>query len=203
MVDFQSRDTRPTYGDDADETTDDDGADEATDDDDADETTDEADRPEESAVGDAVDTVARGLEVEADEAGATAIQTLEAGDATVQTREVIDPGFDNVQQILGGLVVRNDVDLIVTLGGAGVGPDDVTVDAAAGLFDRDLPAFGELFRARAREQEGSGVLRTRVTAGIVDGVPVFCLPATDAAVELGLGDVVLPEAASLVEEVQG
>lgn len=154
-------------------------------------------------LGVAVVTVGNDVTVESDRAGTAAIDLVDANDYDVATREVIASRYDNVQQTLGGLTAREDVDFIVTLGGDGVGPEAVTVDAARALFDKDLPGFGELFRAHARETIGSGVLHTRTCAGTMDGLPVFCLPGSAEAVKLGLEEIVLPEVDELVEELQG
>jgi molybdenum cofactor biosynthesis protein B len=153
-------------------------------------------------LGVAVVTVGDDVTVETDRAGTAAMDMIDANDYDVAIREVIAGEYDNVQQTLGGLVVRDDVDAIVTLGGDGVGPADVTVDAARTLFDKELPAFGELFRARAGESIGTRVLHTRTCAGIMDGVPVFCLPGSAEAAQLGLEEIVLPEIDALVDELR-
>jgi len=208
MVDFQSRDSRRGRGDE----------------DEADETEEAEESPSEShpqsdgeadasldeeAVGEAGDgggigvavvTVNGDVTVEEDRAGAAAVEVLEDAGHGVPARDVVAADFDHVQQTLGGLVVRGDVDAIVTLGGDGVGPEDVTVGAARGLFEKTLPGFGELFRSMARESIGTGVVRTRTTAGVLDGVPVFCLPETADAARLGLEDIALPELETLVAE---
>lgn len=204
MVDFQSRDSRRDYDDDED----DEESEEADSEPDSSDIELEESVDEEPAVGDvgdedigvAVVRVNGEVTVEDDRAGAAAIEVLEREGHEVATREVVAADFDNVQQNLGGLVVRDDVQAIVTLGGEGVGPEEETVDAARALFDKTLPGFGELFRTMARESIGTGVVRTRTTAGVVDGVPVFCLPETADAARLGLADIALPELESLVAE---
>ncbi|ESS05412.1 MAG: molybdopterin biosynthesis enzyme [uncultured archaeon A07HB70] len=75
-------------------------------------------------------------------------------------------------------------------------PDDVTVEAVEGLFDKRLPGFGELFRRRSYDEVGTRVVGTRATAGVVDGVPVFCLPGSANAAQLG-ADLVVAEAPHL------
>jgi molybdenum cofactor biosynthesis protein B len=222
MVDFQSRDTRRTLGDSDDE---DDDADEgdpadgtaATDDGSADAPRDggsemgggsETGRDGAAAPGAttaesdvtvsyAVVTVAAGRTVDDDSAGDAVVEAVEAADGGVATRELLDPSYDGVQAAVDALVERGDVDAVVIVGGTGVGPDDVTVDAAGDLFGKHLPGFGEHLRTLVREREGTAAVRTRATAGMVDGVPVFCLPDDPATVRRGL-DVVTGEAGALV-----
>ena len=208
MVDFQSRDSRRGPGDE------DEGDEVAETEESPSESHPESDVESEATVDDgtadgagdeggigvAVVTVNGGVAVEDDRAGTAAVEVLQTAGHGVPTRDVVAADFDHVQQTLGGLVVRGDVDAIVTLGGDGPGPDDVAVGAARGLFEKSLPGFGELFRSMARESTGTGVIRTRTTAGILDGVPVFCLPETADAARLGLEDIALPELETLVEE---
>lgn len=120
----------------------------------------------------------------------------EAGHA-VSTREVVNDDFDTIQDTVDRLAKRSDTDCVLTTGGTGVTPDDVTIEAVEPLFDKRLPGFGELFRSLSREEIGTKVVGTRATAGIVDGAPVFCLPGSENAVRLGTEAIVVEEAPHL------
>jgi len=118
--------------------------------------------------------------------------------ATIADRVLVDDDRDSIAETIGTLVARNDVDAVVTTGGTGVTPDDVTVEAAETLFDKRLPGFGELFRRLSEAEIGTRTVATRATAGIVDRAPVFCLPGSENAATLGTEEIVLPEAGHLV-----
>ena len=75
--------------------------------------------------------------------------------------------------------------------------DDVTVEAVEPLFEKTLPGFGELFRQLSYDEIGTKVVGTRATAGIADGVPVFCLPGSENAATLGVEEIVVKEAPHL------
>jgi len=203
MVDFQSRDTRRGTDDEEDEA------------DPPEETATEGattETPDEGEAGDstaetaaeqetypetftyAVVTIAGDRSVEEDAAGNAVVDAIEGTGDAVATRELLAPSYDGIQQSLGKLADRRDVDAIVTLGGEGVAPEDVTVDAARDLLDRELPGFGELFRIYSHDHEGTEVVRTRATAGIIDGVPVFCLPDDSVAARRGVEQIVVSEA---------
>ena len=92
--------------------------------------------------------------------------------------------------------------MLVT-GGTGVAPRDVTVEAIAPLFDKQLPGFGELFRALSFAEVGSAAYLSRASAGIAGGKPVFLLPGAPQAVELAMERLILPEAAHLVAQARG
>lgn len=90
------------------------------------------------------------------------------------------------------------IDVVVTTGGTGLSPRDVTIESVLPLVERELPGFGELFRMLSYEQVGSAAMLSRAAAGTVDTRAVFCLPGSPKAVKLAMKRLVLPEAAHLV-----
>lgn len=148
-------------------------------------------------LGFAVVTVSSSRGVEEDTSGEAIVDAVTETGHAVTTREVITDSFDGVQHTVDRLTDRGDTDCVVTTGGTGVTPDDVTIEAVEPLFDKRLPGFGELFRALSREEIGTKVVGTRATAGIADGVPVFCLPGSENAVRLGTEAIIVKEAPHL------
>jgi molybdenum cofactor biosynthesis protein B len=219
MVDFQSRDTKRSMdedGDDGDESTAKPGDDPADDVETAppeDETAQTADSAasrrqaetvtedyDQDAVTYAVVTVAADRTLSEDPTGDAIVDAITYSDDAVVTRELLEPSYDGVQSAIDSLVDREDVSAVVTTGGTGVEPADVTVDTAEDLFEKHLPGFGELFRVLSHEQEGTAIVRTRTTAGIIDGAPVFCLPGDTTAARRGVEQIVLAEAETLVRQ---
>jgi molybdenum cofactor biosynthesis protein B len=209
MVDFQSRDTRRSV---EDEDNGDDPASETTTDHENSEETPGADgqatveEPNDAETAQypetftyAVVTVATDRTIEEDTVGTTVVDAIEGTGDTVVTRELLAPDYDGIQQSLAALVDRRDVQAVVTLGGEGVEPDDVTVDAASDLFETELPGFGELFRVLSHDHDGTAVVRTRATAGIVGDVPIFCLPDDSVAARRGVEQIVATEAPDIAE----
>ncbi|WP_152042808.1 MogA/MoaB family molybdenum cofactor biosynthesis protein [Salinigranum salinum] len=136
-------------------------------------------------LGVAVVTVSSSRSMEEDPAGDALVETFEDAGHEIATRDLIGDDYDGAQSTLSNLVERDDVDVVVTTGGTGVTPDDVTVEAAERLFAKRLPGFGELFRTESYDEVGVMVVATRATAGIAEGVPVFCLPGSENAARLG------------------
>ncbi|RLM57434.1 molybdenum cofactor biosynthesis protein B [Halobellus sp. Atlit-31R] len=145
----------------------------------------------------AVVTVSTSRTAEDDAAGDAIVAAFEADGHDVTVRDVVDDDFDGVQSLVDRLVDRETVDVVVTTGGTGVTPDDVTVEAVSGLFEKELPGFGELFRRYSESEIGTRVVGTRAAAGIVQGVPVFCLPGSENAARLGSEEIIVPEAPHL------
>jgi molybdenum cofactor biosynthesis protein B len=147
-------------------------------------------------LGVAVVTVSSSRSLDDDPAGDALVETFEAAGHEVVTRDLVADDYDGVQSAVGSLAKRDDVDAVVTTGGTGVTPDDVTVEAAERLFAKRLPGFGELFRRRSYDEVGVMVVATRATAGIVDDVPGFCLPGSENAARLG-GEIAVESAGHL------
>ena len=148
-------------------------------------------------VGVAVVTVSSSRTLDDDPAGdAIELAVEDAGHAVVE-RRLVEDDYDDIQGLVDRLVGSEEVDAVVTTGGTGVTPDDVTVEAVEQLLDKRLPGFGELFRARSREEIGTRVVATRAIAGVADGTPVFCLPGSENAARLGGEEIIVPEVGHL------
>jgi len=144
-------------------------------------------------------TISSSRSFEEDAAGDTISELLTDGEHTIVTRELINDDFDGIQSAIHNLDAREDVDVIITTGGTGVTPDDVTVEAVSHFFEKKLPGFGERFRAKSVEEIGTRVIGTRATAGVTQtGTIIFVLPGSTNAVRLGVESLILPEVSHLV-----
>ncbi len=159
-------------------------------------------------VGVGVVTVSSSRSLDNDPAGDAITAAFEDDGHEVAIRELIADSFDNVQATVTNFVARDDVDFVVTTGGTGVTPDDVTVEAVRPLLGKVLPGFGELFRRLSYEEVGTSVVATRAIGGIAEdkpddegherGVPVFCVPGSENAARLATEEILVPEAEHLV-----
>jgi molybdenum cofactor biosynthesis protein B len=213
MVDFQSRDTKRGLDDEDEEEDEPEGAaedEEALDDEptpaetepavEEPPTAEAAPATEDEAPAYAVVTVTDDRSLSEDVQGDVAVDAIENSGGQVATRDLVRPGYDGLQTTITTLSKRRDVDVIVTIGGTGVEPDDVTVDALQSLLDKHLPGFGELFRLLAHETEGTAVVGTRATAGIVQSTPVFAVPGTVDGARTAVEEIVVNEAPHLAAE---
>ncbi|MFB6255433.1 MAG: molybdenum cofactor biosynthesis protein B [Haloplanus sp.] len=149
------------------------------------------------SLGAGIVTVSSSRTLDDDPAGDAIAAAFEAEGHEVVTRELVPDDYDRVQATLRNVARRGDSDVVVSTGGTGVTPDDVTVEAAEPLFEKTLPGFGELFRRLSYDEIGTRIVGTRAVAGVVEGTPVFCLPGSENAATLGAEDVILPEAGHL------
>ena len=75
--------------------------------------------------------------------------------------------------------------LVVTTGGTGIGPRDVTPDAIRPMFDRELPGFGEIMRVGSHAKTPLSII-SRGGAGIIGHTLVVMLPGSPGGVRDGL-----------------
>jgi molybdenum cofactor biosynthesis protein B len=87
---------------------------------------------------------------------------------------------------------------VVFNGGTGLARRDTTYEALAGLLEKEIPGFGELFRMLSFEQIGSAAMLSRATAGVIGGRIVFSVPGSTKAVELAMTKLILPELGHIV-----
>jgi molybdenum cofactor biosynthesis protein B len=149
------------------------------------------------ALGAGVVTVSSSRSIKDDPAGDAIVAAFEAAGHDVTVRELVNDDLDGVQSTVDRLVAREDVDVVVTTGGTGVTPDDVTIEAVRPVIRTELPGFGELFRRLSYDEVGTRIVGTRALGGISRGVPVFCLPGSENAARLGAEEIIVPEAPHL------
>jgi molybdopterin adenylyltransferase len=87
-------------------------------------------------------------------------------------------------------------------GGTGLSSRDSTFEAISRAVARPLPGFGELFRSLSYEEIGSAAMLSRAVAGQLDnGLFVFAMPGSPAAVRLACEKLILPELTHILEEL--
>jgi molybdenum cofactor synthesis domain-containing protein len=94
---------------------------------------------------------------------------------------------DNISQIQAAIEMSlaSKIDLIVTTGGTGVSPHDVTPEATAPLIKKLLPGISEAFRAHSRERVPTTDL-SRGLAGVTGSSLIINLPGSPGGVKDGL-----------------
>lgn len=135
-----------------------------------------------------------------DSSGEVASAALRDMGFEVVLREVVADDETAIAGRIRAWAEAGAVDLVVSTGGTGMGPRDVTPEAVRPILDRELPGYGELLRADGLRHTKMAVL-SRSFAGSVGRVLIVCLPGSPKAVQQGL-DVLaptLPHALDLLE----
>ena len=100
---------------------------------------------------------------------------------------------DDAEQISREMVIMADqlgVDLILTTGGTGLGPRDVTPEATLAVVDRQVPGIAEAMRAKSLEITSRAML-SRAVAGMRNKTLIINLPGSPKGVQECL-EIILP-----------
>lgn len=132
----------------------------------------------------------KGSRGEREDISGKTIATMLAGLGEVRSYKVIPDDIDLLRQELITMVDDLKLDLILTTGGTGLGPRDVTPDATLAVIDRTVPGIAEAMRAKSLEKTNRAML-SRAVAGLRGRTLIINLPGSPKGVTECL-EVVLP-----------
>jgi len=104
----------------------------------------------------------------------------EAGHRLVERALIPDDRYQ-LRAIVSRWIAAPEVDGILITGGTGFTSRDSTPEALLPLLDKQMPGFGELFRAVSFEEIGTSSLQSRAFAGLANGTFLFALPGSTSA----------------------
>ena len=148
----------------------------------------------------AVVTISDSRTEQDDESGKLLKQKLTDSGHRVISYSIIKDDADAISQKLKELLAQQELQVIITTGGTGVGRRDVTVETVSPILDKKLDGFGELFRSLSYREIGTASIMSRAIAGVGGGKVVICLPGSLGAVRLAMDQVILPEIGHMVRE---
>lgn len=114
---------------------------------------------------------------------------------------VIPDELEVIKEKLLWLVDERGVDLILTTGGTGLGPRDVTPDATLQVIDRLVPGIAEVMRMESLKKTNRAML-SRAVAGQRQQSLIINLPGSPRAVQECL-EVILPALPHGIEIMKG
>lgn len=141
----------------------------------------------------AVITLSSTRSADNDQSGDIIQQLLEAGGHTVAVRKIIADNRNVLRATLRELIRQKNVHAVITTGGTGLAPSDITIETVRAMFDKEIPGFTSLFMLLSYPQAKSASMLSRATAGTIKGKPVFCLPGSPRACKLAIESLILPE----------
>ncbi|MBO8127029.1 MAG: molybdenum cofactor biosynthesis protein [Firmicutes bacterium] len=132
----------------------------------------------------------KGSKGEREDLSGKVIQETLADIAEVTKYEIIPDEYDQIIETLTAWTDSGECDLILTTGGTGFGPRDVTPDATEAVIQRRVPGLPEAMRAKGLEKTNRAML-SRATAGIRGKTLIVNLPGSPKGVRENL-EVILP-----------
>ena len=124
----------------------------------------------------------------------------ERGVTTVQSRIIADE-FIEIVEVLMEWADADAADLILTTGGTGVSPRDITPEATLQVVERVIPGLGELMRLKSLEKTPMASL-SRAVAGIRNQSLIINLPGSPKGALENL-EAVWPTVGHAVEKIRG
>jgi len=142
------------------------------------------------AVRIAVLTISDTRDAESDTSGALLAQRVKDAGHELADKAIVPDSIAAIREKIESWCASGFVEAIVTTGGTGITGRDVTPEAVEPLFDKKLDGFSVVFHMVSYQSVGLSTLQSRATAGIIQGVFVFCLPGSNGAVKDGWDKVI-------------
>ena len=129
----------------------------------------------------AVLTVSDTRDEATDKSGALLVERLIAAGHTLAAKAIVTDEVEAIRKQVGAWVADATIDLILTTGGTGFAPRDVTPEAVKPLFRREMDGFAVVFHQASLGTVGVSTLQSRAFAGQAGDTFVFCLPGSTGA----------------------
>jgi len=137
----------------------------------------------------------------ADESGRVLQGLVTALPGNVKAADVVADEISQIQERLRYYTDELGLDLVVTTGGTGISPRDVTPEATQPLLEKELPGLPEAMRAAGMRKTPYAML-TRGMAGIRGGCVIVNLPGSPHAVQENF-EAIRPVLKHMIEKCQG
>jgi molybdenum cofactor synthesis domain-containing protein len=135
-----------------------------------------------SKIYSAVITVSDTRRTTNDVSGDKLADLLETIEAEVSIRRIVSDDASKISETLAEIADRGDIDLIITTGGTGFGPRDVTPEATKAVIEREAPGLAEMMRQKTSEKTPTAIL-SRAVCGIRGKALIINLPGSPKGVQ--------------------
>ncbi|MEI2454139.1 molybdenum cofactor biosynthesis protein B [Lysobacter firmicutimachus] len=116
-----------------------------------------------------------------DSSGDYLVQSLSDAGHRLAERALLPDDRYRMRAVVSQWIADPAVDGILVTGGTGFTGRDSTPEALLPLLDKEMPGFGELFRAISFDEIGTSTLQSRAFAGLANATFLFCLPGSTSA----------------------
>ena len=129
----------------------------------------------------AVLTVSDSRTDETDKSGALLAERLTSAGHELAGKAIVTDDVEAIRAQVRAWVEHPNVDVVLSTGGTGFSPRDVTPEAVRPLFRREMDGFSILFHQASFGTVGFSTLQSRAFAGQIDETFIFCLPGSTGA----------------------
>lgn len=129
----------------------------------------------------AVLTVSDTRTEETDKSGALLVERLAAAGHRLAGKAIVTDSIEAIQKQVTAWASHPEVDVIISTGGTGFAPRDVTPEAVKPLIRREMDGFAAIFHRASEGTIGVSTLQSRAFAGQIEDTFIFCLPGSTGA----------------------
>jgi len=155
------------------------------------------------SLGIMVVTVSDTRDVTTDQSGQLIKEMLAEAGHRIVGYQIVKDEPSEIEGLLQQTIGRNDLEVIILNGGTGISPRDGTYEVVHRLIQKRLDGFGEIFRYLSYQDIGSAAIMSRACAGVAGDKVMISLPGSKGAVQLAMGQLVLPEIGHMVSQLRG
>lgn len=116
-----------------------------------------------------------------DTSGDYLVEALQAAGHRLHARALLPDDKYQLRAQASAWIADTAIDGILVTGGTGFTGRDSTPEALLPLLDKQMPGFGELFRALSFEEIGTSTMQSRAFAGLANATFLFALPGSTSA----------------------
>ena len=135
-----------------------------------------------------------------DTSGPAVRAMLEGAGFTVVHTAIVPDEREQISALLRACADKKRIDLILTTGGTGLSPRDVTPEATADVLEREIRAIPVAMWVEGLKVTPNAML-SRAVAGLCGRTVVFCIPGSSNAVTVAMDKLIVPELSHLVWEM--
>jgi molybdenum cofactor synthesis domain-containing protein len=136
-----------------------------------------------------------------DASGTRLAELLTAAGAEIVEKRIVTDDLESLRNTIHHLTEREDINVVVTTGGTGLGPRDNTPEATRSVIDREVPGMAETMRSATFSKTPMAML-SRGICGVRGRTLIINLPGSPKAVEECF-EVVRPVLQHAVNQVCG
>ncbi len=118
---------------------------------------------------------------ENDKSGNRLAERITGAGHHVYDKKIVKDDIYAIRAQVSAWIAEPQVNAVITTGGTGITGRDGTPEAISVLLDKELPGFGERFRAISWEQIRTSTMQSRALAGVANRTFIFTLPGSTGA----------------------
>ncbi|HVQ08866.1 MAG TPA: molybdenum cofactor biosynthesis protein B [Allosphingosinicella sp.] len=116
-----------------------------------------------------------------DKSGDLLVERLTGAGHALAARAIVADDVDAISARVSAWADDPEIDLIISTGGTGFAPRDVTPEAVKPLLRREMDGFSAVFHRASEGTIGVSTLQSRAFAGQIGDTFIFCLPGSTGA----------------------